>query len=243
MDEKNTVVTKQNNAYLIPASIVFSAVLISSAIFFSDGFIVSDTKANNEEKVTLTDNVRPVSKEDHIRGNPDADVMVVVYSDFECPFCKVLHDTLNTIFDKNEKDGDVAWVFRHLPLEQLHPEKARAVAVASECAGDLGGNDAFWNFSDRYFELTLTNNKTDIESVIPSIANELGLDMIKFNACLASGKFEEKIDADMNNAFDTGGKGTPWSIVIAPNGKTFAINGAQPKESIEKIINLAKNSK
>ena len=137
----------------------------------------------------------------------------------------------------------MAWVFRQFPLDQLHPVKAQAVAVASECANEQGGNDTFWKFTDRYFELTLTNNRTDIDVVIPQIAKEIGLDIPAFNTCRQSGKYNEHIQGDIANAVATGGRGTPWSVVIAPNGKTFPINGAQPLGAVEQIIELAKKEK
>lgn len=147
---------------------------------------------------------------------------------------------MNEVMDKYGASGDVSWVFRQFPLEQLHPVKAQAVAVASECANEQGGNDMFWKFTDRYFELTLTNNRTDIETVIPQIAGEIGLDTTAFNTCRQSGKYDEHIQSDIANAVATGGRGTPWSVVIAPNGKTFPINGAQPRAAVEQIIELAK---
>src|SRR3990172_9010082 len=107
--------------------------------------------------------LRPVSKgRDHIRGDPAAPVTLVEYSDFECPFCKRFHGTVKKLVD--ESGGRVRWVFRHFPLDDLHPVKARKEAVASECAAELGGNDAFWKFADRFFELTPSNNRTDIDA-------------------------------------------------------------------------------
>ncbi len=245
MEESNVVVVKRNNPYLVPGSILISGAFIAAAIFFSGGNIFNDKEVVEPVQLQTanTDLVRAVTEIDHIKGNPSAAIKIVEYSDFECPFCKVLHDTLNAVIEKNGPNGDVAWVFRQLPLEGLHPVKARAVAVASECAAEQGGNDGFWNFADRYFELTLTNNRTDIETVIPAIAAEIGLDAANFSACLSSGKHDAKIDADIANAVETGGNGTPWTIVIAPNGKTFPINGAQPQAAIEQIINIARQQK
>ncbi len=140
----------------------------------------------------------------------------------------------------NDANSDVAWVFRQFPLDQLHPVKARAEAVASECAAELGGNDAFWQFADRFMELTPSNNRTEIETVIPQIVREIGLDETAFQTCFESGKYDDHIDADIANAVETGGRGTPWSVLIAPNGKTFPVNGAQPQAAVEQLINIAR---
>jgi protein-disulfide isomerase len=94
-----------------------------------------------------TDNVNPVTSDDHVKGNPDSPITIVEYSDFDCPFCSRFHATLEQVMAEND---DVAWVYRHFPLTQLHPNAA-AVAAASECVADLEGNDAFWTFTDGYF--------------------------------------------------------------------------------------------
>ena len=73
-------------------------------------------------------------------------------------------------------------------------------AVASECAAELGGNDAFWKFADRLFELSRSNNRTDIDKVLPQVAQEIRLDMAKFNSCLASGRHDKRVEADLQNA-------------------------------------------
>lgn len=93
--------------------------------------------------------VKPVSEEDHIRGSSTAKVTVVEYSDFECPYCQQFHQTMKQILEAYE-DDQVAWVFRHMPIQQLHPQAPR-LARASECVADIGGEDAFWTFADELF--------------------------------------------------------------------------------------------
>lgn len=148
---------------------------------------------------------------------------------------------MNEVMDKYGDSGEVAWVFRQFPLEQLHPVKAQAVAVASECAAEQGGNDTFWKFTDGYFDVTLTNNRTDIETVIPQLVKEAGLDQTAFQTCFESRKYDDHIAADIANAVETGGRGTPWSVMIGPDGKTYPVNGAQPLAAIEQLISIAKN--
>ncbi len=178
-----------------------------------------------------------ISVEDHIRGNRDAPVKIVEYSDFECPFCKRFHETMQ---QATSAYGDqVAWVYRHFPLDSLHPVKARREAVASECVAELGGNDAFWKFADRFFELTPSNNQTDIDTVLPQIAREIGLDEAAFSECLASGRYDVHIEEDAQNAVASGGNGTPWSIVVTASGKKYPLSGAQPYESVRRLIDLA----
>ena len=104
--------------------------------------------AAQDEETAVLNKMTPVSSDDHIKGSVEATVTIVEYSDFDCPFCTRFHGTMNNIVSKYSGD-DVAWVYRHFPLEQLHPQ-AKAVAVASECVAKLGGNEAFWTFADGY---------------------------------------------------------------------------------------------
>jgi protein-disulfide isomerase len=190
------------------------------------------------EKIDTTNKIDPVTTADHIKGDINAPVKIVEFSDFECPFCKRQHETLLGIVDKVGVDK-VAWVYRQFPLEQLHPVKAMAAAMASECVAELGGNDKFWLFTDRYFEETLTNNKTDIETLIPKLVTETGVNKQAFNSCFEGEKHKAAIESDIADAVETGGRGTPWSIIVGPSGKTYPINGALPANVIEQMIEVA----
>jgi len=243
--------SKQPNQFLIPAAILIAGLFVAGALYFSGTGSTPAPVVNNgdiqpvaqaPEPTGSTDAVRPVDETDHIKGSPDAPIKIVEYSDFEFPFCKRFHDTMNEVMDKYGDSGEVAWVFRQFPLEQLHPVKAQAVAVASECAAEQGGNDAFWKFTDGYFDVTLTNNRTDIETVIPQLVKEAGLNQVAFQTCFESGKYDDHIAADIANAVETGGRGTPWSVMIGPDGTTYPINGAQPLAAIEQLIGIAKNN-
>ncbi len=182
--------------------------------------------------------MHPVSADrDHIRGNPAAPVTLIEYSDFECPFCKSFHSTAKRLVD--ESKGQVKWVYRHFPLDNIHPVKARREAAASECAAELGGNDAFWKFADRFYELTPSNNKTDVDTVLPQIAREIGLDKEQFASCLASGKHDRRVEEDYQNALASGGRGTPWSIIVSKSGETYPLSGAQPYAAVKQLVDLA----
>lgn len=186
--------------------------------------------------------IRPVAKaRDHIRGNLEAPVTLIEYSDFECPFCKRFHVTVKKLVE--ESAGQVKWVYRHFPLEELHPGKARREALASECAAELGGNEAFWKFADRFYELTPSNNRTDLDTVLPRIAREIGLDEAKFASCLASGRYDRRVQEDFENAAATGGRGTPWSIIVSKRGKTYALSGAQPYAAVKELVERARRER
>lgn len=237
MEENNT-----DNKF-IPIAIVIAGLFIAGAVVYTDTGDKTPVVADNQQEVSETNNVREITSEDHIKGNLNAAVKIVEYSDFECPFCKGLHNTMNQIMDEFGEDGDVAWIYRHFPLDQLHPIKARREAITSECVAEIGGNDAFWQFADKFFAVTPSNNRTDLDTVLPQIISELGLSQDAIDTCVASGKYDQHIQDDIDNAISTGGRGTPWSIVVAKNGKTFPLSGAQPYSLVKQLIELALREK
>jgi protein-disulfide isomerase len=231
---------ENNKPLSIPIAIVFSGILIAGAVFYTGTIKNVNTNlqpAQVNQGANLLDAMRPISDKDHVRGDKDAKVVIVEYSDPECPFCKQFHSTLKKIMAEYGDSGQVAWVYRHFPLDQLHP-KARHEAVAMECANELGGNDKFWQYADRIYEITPANNGLD-PAELPKIAEYIGLDVAKFNECLSSTKFDQYVEADVKNAFATGGNGTPWSIVVAKNAEKYPLSGAQPYEAVKQIVESA----
>jgi len=228
---------------MIPGSIILAGIIIAGAIVYTGGS-TSSVNLGGAGKAAVgdsaggggaADSVKAVTQDDHIRGDINAPVTIVEFSDLECPFCKRFHSTLNQITD--EYDGKVAWVYRHLPLDSLH-SKARKEAEATECAAELGGNDAFWAYTDRLFEVTPSNNRLDLDD-LPEIAEYVGLNKQRFQECLDSGKYKDHIASDLEDAFNSGGQGTPYSIVIAPDGTKSVIPGALSFEAVKGIIDEA----
>lgn len=134
-------------------------------------------------------------------------------------------------------DGQIAWVYRHFPLTQIH-SKAPKEAEAAECANELGGNDKFWQYIDKIFEITPSNNGLDLK-LLPQVAEDIGLNRQQFEICLESGKYAGHIDDDARDAVTSGARGTPFSIVIAQNNQKFIINGAQPLSAVKAVIESA----
>jgi len=254
MEPSQTQTSLLAHPLAIPIAIVIAGAIIGGALLIalrqpgSSAAVAAQQPQGAQQPSGDLEAMSPITEGDHIRGDPNAPVKIVEYSDTECPFCKTFHATLQKV--TQEYGDDVAWVYRHLPLDQLH-SKARKEAVALECAADQGGpssplgtsNDAFWKYADRWFELTPSNDKTDIETTLPQIAKEIGLDGSAFATCLKSGKFDAHIEDNVQNAQATGGNGTPWSIIVAPNGKKYPLSGAQPYEAVKQLIELALQEK
>lgn len=229
-----SIIKHMDNKLFIPLAILVGALIIAGAIVYG-GDIKERMQLGNapgakaQEGDTDTSSVVdvPVSDSDHIRGNANAQVTIVEYSDLECPFCKRFHETMKQVLATY---GDkVRWVYKHFPLDQLHP-KADKEAEAAECAGEQGGNDAFWAYIDKVFEVTPSNNGLD-PALLPVLAQDLGLDKGKFESCLSSGKYAELVEAQFQEGARLGVDGTPGSFV---NGER--VRGAVPFEALKEII-------
>ncbi|MEQ1849091.1 MAG: thioredoxin domain-containing protein [Candidatus Peribacteraceae bacterium] len=130
------------------------AILLSGAQPFESFKTAIDELINSPSKPSAAGVEQPASvpeltSDDHVRGNRKADIAVFEYSDFQCPFCTRVHGTYKQIIDHY---GDqVMWVYRHFPLTSIHPD-AVPYSKGSECAAKLGGEDAFWSFTDELFK-------------------------------------------------------------------------------------------
>ena len=169
--------------------------------------------------------VKPVDAAvDHIRGNPDAAVSVIEYSDFECPFCSRNHPTMQQIVDTY--GDDVNWVYRHFPLA-FHPNAQKA-AEASECAAEEG---KFWEMADMIMEKGSDNTQLE------AYAAAIGLNAAAFKECLDSGRMAAKVQSDMTEGSSAGVSGTPGNIVLKNGTKdSRMVSGAQPFAAFQTVI-------
>lgn len=231
MEEMNTTSASPAPAsqnYAIPFAIVIAGLAIAGAIYLGDGKQTAVVaKANGS--------VDPVTSADHILGNPNAKVVIVEYSDTECPYCKSFHATMNRIMSEYGNDGQVAWVYRQFPIESLHPVKAHNEAEATECANKLGGNTKFWEYINKVFEITPSNNRLD-QAELPKIAKAVGLDVTAFNKCLESDEMKAVVDRGIASGNKAGVSGTPYSIILVNKKAVSGINGAQPYEVVKAQI-------
>lgn len=283
----------KNNPISVPVAIVIAGLLIAGAVFLArsdntptthgepegaggPGAISAlfdsggeEAKSEPQDIGASLGGIPPIQPgTEHILGNPNADIVIIEYSDLECPFCRVFHQTLQRVIDEHGKTGTVAWAYRHLPLTQLH-SKAAKEAEATECAAELGGNEGFWKYTNRLFDVTPSNNGLNA-SELPKIAEYANLDVDAFNACLESGTHISRVQKDYNDATRAGGNGTPFSILllqkpltsetvqeilplfdryrdprtglppigIAEDGMRMSLSGAMPYEIMKSIIDI-----
>lgn len=160
-------------------------------------------------------------------GPKDAPIVIVEFSDYECPFCQKWH--IETWPKIQAKYGDkVRLVYRDFPLYGMH-QNADPAAQAANCANDQG---RYWEYHSALFSGQYPFSRSSYDA----IAAELGLDAGKFTACLDSEKYKAEIEADYRFAADLGVQSTPTFFV---NG--LALVGAQPFEVFDKVITMELN--
>ena len=233
----------------VPIAIVIAGALIAASIIFTEQGVsakpslaaaapTAEEPAPPNLNSTEAEQLLAIRADDHILGNKGADLVLVVYSDLECPFCKRFHPTMKQILDTYSKqEGGVALVYRHFPLS-IHP-KARKEGEATECAASLGGNDAFWKYIDRIYEVTPSNNQLN-PAELPKIAEYIGLNVGAFTSCLDSGKMATRIEKDFNDGVLLGVRGTPHTIIWnKKTGRKMPVSGALPFENFKTMITAA----
>lgn len=160
------------------------------------------------------------SPDDPVRGNPQAPVTIVEFSDFQCPFCARVEPTLKQIL-KDYQD-QVRLFYKDFPLP-IH-QNAQNAALAALCAKE---QEKFWEYHDKLFENQEKLGVLDLKRY----AQELGLATTQFNSCFESKKYQAQIDQDIKDGQAAGVQGTPAFFI---NGRL--ISGAQPFENFKAII-------
>lgn len=241
--EVSPIEARQKDNLSIPLAIVFSGILIAGAILFTEKpkttVAVADqvpakvqVGADSQE---ADPSILAIKSDDHVLGNPNADVVIVEYSDAQCPFCQRFHQTMLKIMDVYGKNGNLAYVYRHFPLEQIHPY-AQKGGEALECASEQGGNGAFWKLEDKFFE---PDTQSIAESELPKLAAAVGLDANKMAICVASRKYKDRVQRDFTEGVTIGVKGTPYTVIWnKKTGKQMAINGAYPYDSVKTVVGI-----
>lgn len=167
---------------------------------------------------------------DHIRGNRDANIAIIEYSDYECPFCGQFHPAMVEAMD--QLGDSVMWVYRHFPLDGIHP-MARPAAIAAECVSELASEDAFWTFTDTNFE----NQQLLSLDQIDEWALASGINSAQYETCKTAGDAEAQVEADVQSGSEAGVSGTPGTIVInLDSGEATVLPGAVPASQIVSAV-------
>lgn len=236
MDEQKQKIASFLEKYSIASSIVLAAVIISGTIFFTRvpigasnpgtdkiGDVVGKDQAPNGEILKINSN-------EHILGQSSAKVSLVIYTDFQCPFCRTYwKDSYQKIVQNYINSGKIKLVIRHFPLD-FHPA-ARPSAEAIECAGDQG---KFWQLQDKIFQEQEKRGQGTIQFTKDDIikwAGAVGINMGTLTRCVNSGKYAQKITDDLTSGKVAGVTGTPTTFI-----NDQKIVGAQPFENFKTAI-------
>ncbi|MCL5782267.1 MAG: DsbA family protein [Patescibacteria group bacterium] len=238
----------------VPAAIVIAGLIIAGAILWQKKPVAGNIPpAQQQAAATGEINIRAISSDDHILGNPNAPIKIVEYSDPSCPFCKMFNPVMEQVMDQYGASGKVAWIYRHFPLDKpdqngnvLH-KNAGHEAQAMECAAVVGDNDRFWAFEKRLYEVTpsvtpQTPNGLD-QSQLPEIAKYVGLNVDDFNSCLSSEKTKSAVEADYTDGLNAGISGTPYSILITPSGTKIPLVGMKDFATLKSGIDALLSDK
>lgn len=227
---------------LVPKSLKLNAIFPIAAIIvvvagavaymaYKDNYVPpseSDFKKAHEPSL---DAVTPAVARDHHLGDLGVPVQLVVFTDFECPYCRQFHT--EDIPQLHEKYGeDINVVYRNLPLPHRFAE-SRNEATAAECVSELAGESAYWAYVDRLFDSNPSSRTADQDQT-QKLASELGINSKEFNSCVEMDKVGYRIDAEMHMASHAGITATP-SIVVMIGGEKTIIVGSRPQTLMSTI--------
>jgi len=167
---------------------------------------------------------KPINENDHVLGPADAPVTLVEYGDFQCPHCRAAHFYMKNVLAT--MGDDMRFVFRHMPLTQIHP-MAQPAAEAAEAAGAQG---KFWPMHDLIYE----NQDLLSPALLLGLGQRLGLDMQRFTDDVASHRFLSKVREDFMGAVRSGSAGTPSFYI---DGEPY--EGAFDDESLIEALRFA----
>ncbi|HAS80760.1 MAG: Dsba oxidoreductase [Candidatus Nomurabacteria bacterium GW2011_GWE1_32_28] len=253
--EKITIKNLDKNKLSIPMAIIIVGVLIAGSIYFSSITQNNSQKNNNGLAITT---LPIVSKEDRTLGNPNAKVTIILYEDFQCPFCGAVTGLeLNSpsmqpvikylkerdpnwapyvpeIVNNYVKNGDVLLVYRDFTF--LGRESTKS-AEAARCAGD---QDKFWEYHDYLYSHQNGENEGGFsDSNLKSFAKDLSLDSTTFDKCLDENKHAQAVEDSKEGGNNAGVTGTPKGFILRDGKIMGTIEGAEPLSTVKPKIEAA----
>lgn len=232
-EEPHKAVGFDKTKLFLPGAILIAAVLISGTLMYTKAGSNKNVAGSNiggQQAPQAGAKVDVSADNDAFLGNEKAKVVVIEFSDFQCPFCRSMwRDTLPQIKKDYIDTGKIKFVYRDFPLD-FHAG-AKPAAEGTECARDQG---KFWELHDKIFQEQDKQGQGTIQFTKADVvkwAGQIGLNMSQFNQCLDSGKYKAEVEKDMADGTAAGVSGTPATFI---NGRLLV--GAQPYSSFKAII-------
>lgn len=230
-----TITIKKNNLWKFGTFLFAALFLLSIFVVISgnkNGNLIKEIIPGNNAP-SITGNIKvEIENNDPILGNKNAEISIVEFSDFQCPFCERAFNGAITEFKSSNyfTDGKVNLIYKQFPLTNIH-SYAQKAAEASLCAQD---QEKFWEYHDLLF----ANQEALDETNLKVYAQQLKLDTEKFNNCLDSDEKKSEVNKESQQAVDAGGRGAPYFVVINnKNKKTETVSGVVPFSEFERVIN------
>lgn len=233
-----TIKIKKEDFWKYSTFVLVALLILGAFMFF--GKSSSNVVNNPSQNLPSTSGSVEVSEDDDaVLGNKNAPVVIIEFSDYQCPFCRKFWTETFSLLKKNYIDtGKVKLVFRDFPLESIHP-MAVPSAIAAECVREKGGDEAYFKFHDKMFEEQniidsgsaagpVTKTAAYSNSDLKAWAKDLGYNI---DSCLDSEKYANEVSSDLNDGASVGVQGTPAFFV---NGKL--LSGAQPYSAFKAAI-------
>lgn len=221
-------VQQLQNPWLVPGAIIAAGIILALAVYADRTHHILSTPQGS-----LSD-LRPVSPDDHLLGNPSAPVTLIEYGDIDSEYSKQFQAVMEQLMTEYAAGGKVAWVYRHFPLIDQHPY-AESHAEAAECTASLAGPAAFWHFIDTLSASAPGSSQfdpRDYSAIVPT----LGIDATKFTACMDAHTFQQRVGVDFKNAMLIGATGTPYSVLLVKGQDPVTISGSVPYDAMKQII-------
>lgn len=229
IQEQSSAKTGSRKAGPIAGLIVALCIIVVAGIVHAKTSVIKFPGDVSEQKV---ENFEPISTTDHTRGNANAPLKLVEYSDLQCPFCKIFHKSMLELYPEYITSGKVFWAYRHFPLVTIH-ENAKNLSIASECVAKLGGEESYWKFINGIFGDP--SERFDMAK-LPIVAKDSGVNTGQFVRCYSAKETVGIVDAAMLSGTKMGISGTPYAVIITPSGKTFPLAQAYPAETLREIF-------
>lgn len=231
MEASESTVTRARESWFIPGAIIIAGLILAGTVYAMRS---NDLPGTVEGDVSL---LRPVSEIDHIIGNPSAPVVLIEYADIDSAHAKSFQTTMEQVLADYGPTGQVAWIYRHLPLIDQHPYAAQH-AEAAECAASLGGPLMFWRF------ISLLNTAApDDQQFNPrdygSVVEAVGILPQSFEACMTEHRFQERVAEDFTNGIAIGAGGSPFSVLLIEGHPPVTIDGAVSYDALKRILDEA----
>lgn len=227
-----------------PVAIIIASIIISVGLM-GYGYITSQN-GNSKSPSKAIFAGRNIDDTDFVEGNKDSKVVVVEYSDPECPYCISVYPTIKQL--RTQYKDNVAFVYRHFPLTTIHPH-AFNESKAITCAGVVGGTQKYFEYIDALFEYKVSkqNQRNPSPQLSSSgkedIAKNIGLNTQKFTECMDNKQTEKNVNDSTNDGIAAGVQGTPSTFILVKTKKSYEVvsmvDGARPYEYFKTVLDQA----